>query len=988
MKHLKHHIGFLWLQSVVVAMSLFSLPLFANDFYLNNMTSPQVSDMFRYGNVETSLFTGKLNIAIPIYTLNDPDFDLNIALRYNSEAFKPNKQSGYVGYNWFLEAGGCITREVKNLADEMDRKDATHQIPHQGMLVFTKRHNIDNVKIFNLDTTEVVIPCNNYNHYNLLTCDTTVDYLPDIFHFNFCNHQGSFIIDNDGEAIILNGDFVKVDLSRLVDCESNHNGQKLPVPNPSSQITLTTLDGYTYIFGGDLSSLGYTLNTVCDSETNIPIQDAPTVNTWYLRQIIAPNNRDILFHYKSHLKGFTNDSNYIDYRDPIWSFTEYRDQLIGAPYHGIKDYNQQLRQSITKECILDSIVVKGNQRLTIEFCNRIDSFKLYPYNMCMKNYMLDMIRIKNNESILQTAQLQSEYTHSTSAQGAPYNYWRFLSSVNISGIGKYIMSYDNSNTFPLIGISDDNYKDNISNFGYYTRSHTLGLLSSIIYPTGGTQTLTYTQHEWGTERRFSTDSDAHVRLLSDTSNLHLPLGRGVRIDEIKSYLDNTLIETKSYSYTRKNTSLSSGIYYNTLGVFNQNRPNAVEIIKNAFNYSLIESYIGYSTITETTTYHSTNDTQKVIYSFNTGISSYSSRNDLINRINQTHYSNDSIAAILSGMLVYDGNLIPNGQLLSIDYYKNNLPLRTKQYIYNGISNTTGVIQNSQYPSLGCTDTVVVFADHHIAIARKLFVYPSVLTEEITKDFLTNNQHVYNTRNILHDTKLRNKQEWITNSDGTAYFTKYTYPDELVSPTMSIKNNPYVHLCARNQLNVPLEQVSGYIKDGAEYVLSGKVNEYAVGGMIYMSNTPRGITPFDSIGPLLPTDQYPYLSRNLELQISGEINDYTPLSLNGTHLVYDSRYRSTCNYRFDHNLRLIEITPVNQITTTYTWDGIYPVSQTVGNQTSTYTYVPYVGISSSTDIRGMTTYYEYDMYGRLIEVYQLNNGEKEILNKYVYHTKTE
>ena len=82
------------------------------------------------------------------------------------------------------------------------------------------------------------------------------------------------------------------------------------------------------------------------------------------------------------------------------------------------------------------------------------------------------------------------------------------------------MSYDNSNTFPLIGISDDNYKDNISNFGYYTRSHTLGLLSSIIYPTGGTQTLTYTQHEWGTERRFSTDSDAHVRLLSDTSNLH------------------------------------------------------------------------------------------------------------------------------------------------------------------------------------------------------------------------------------------------------------------------------------------------------------------------------------------------------------------------------------------------------------------------------------------------------------------------------------
>ena len=103
--------------SIITAIPLMA----ADDFYINNMKSPQVSDMFRYGNVETSLFTGKLNLSIPIYQLKDPDFNLNIALRYNSEGFKPRKHSGYVGYNWFLEAGGCITREVRNIPDEYQR---------------------------------------------------------------------------------------------------------------------------------------------------------------------------------------------------------------------------------------------------------------------------------------------------------------------------------------------------------------------------------------------------------------------------------------------------------------------------------------------------------------------------------------------------------------------------------------------------------------------------------------------------------------------------------------------------------------------------------------------------------------------------------------------------------------------------------------------------------------------------------------------------
>lgn len=98
MKHVTHNYMRLIILQSIISLLLFPVELVASDVYVENMTSPQVSDMFRYGNVETSLFTGRLNFAIPIFNLDDPDFNLNIALRYNSEGFKPTKQSGYVGY--------------------------------------------------------------------------------------------------------------------------------------------------------------------------------------------------------------------------------------------------------------------------------------------------------------------------------------------------------------------------------------------------------------------------------------------------------------------------------------------------------------------------------------------------------------------------------------------------------------------------------------------------------------------------------------------------------------------------------------------------------------------------------------------------------------------------------------------------------------------------------------------------------------------------
>lgn len=57
-------------------------------------------------------------------------------------------------------------------------------------------------------------------------------------------------------------------------------------------------------------------------------------------------------------------------------------------------------------------------------------------------------------------------------------------------------------------------------------------------------------------------------------------------------------------------------------------------------------------------------------------------------------------------------------------------------------------------------------------------------------------------------------------------------------------------------------------------------------------------------------------------------------------------------------------------------------------TSIYTYKSSIGITSVTDPSGLTTYYDYDNAGRLIETYILENGVKKILQAHDYHYLTQ
>ena len=938
-------------KTILLLATITAQYIVASDYINYNTPSAHIANMFRYGNVETSLFTGRLNLSIPLYEMDDPDFALNIALRYNAEGFKPRKHSGLVGHDWFLEAGGCITREVRNCPDEVSRPISSGK-HMEGMLKYLRNNVLDKDGIFAFsDTTGIV--CN--NAWNIgQDCSIDVDYLPDIFHFNFCGYKGSFMIDNKGKPVILTGDYLKIDLSELseVDCAYEQSSNQLR-PCSCTTISLTSKDGYKYVFGGDISSVSYTVSLEDDNAGLWASQFPPVINSWYLKKVIAPNDRQIIFHYRQPLLPYG-----LDRRDSLLELNEYNDLFATnnyLQYPGESPNDQHIKFNITKNCVLDSIVISDIQSLKIQFFNKGDIQSLYAhthYNERDRPYMLDSIRIVSNNRILKRIALSYEYQ--SYLYNTPMNdahYWRFLKNVQISGIGTYTLHYNHeAGTYPsLIASTNNGYYQVVDFYGFGKAKPLGGMLNRIDYPTGGWQKFTYERHSYCKERRYIIAGIHDVSMVTnDTTEQNL---YGVRIKKVETYKnDAELVETQHYTYypSHSSTSGSSGIYFNNKLVY-LSIDNACLQVTDINTYSLLDTHIGYAYVEETTKDVNNNVLSKIGYTFDIGAESYSSVNNPdINTRQNPLFNPTGVYAAFSGMLAYNSKLTKVGHLLAKDYYRGNDIIRSELYRYNKIAPTPYHLIPMGRGELGNTDTIVVFSHRAKDIARKLYVCPDVIVQYVTQDYTSNSYPAFINKCYLYDKKLRVKQEYIRDRQNEWLFTKYSYPDEFPYQFFPpIRNVPSIFgalLLLNNQhrINAPLETVSGYEDaNGDDYITAGK---------LYLYRSETLISLYSSIS-------YVYLNRilNLALDKPIPIANYQPLSFYMEDPSYDSRYKTECEYIFNSNLRLIRVAPYGKIPTAYTWNGIYPATKTIGNQICTYSFIPYVGINSVTDARGVTTY---------------------------------
>jgi hypothetical protein len=260
------------------------------------LSTPQVSDFIKYGNLDVNSYNGLLNMEIELEGYNDSDFEIPISLKYISNGFVPTKRPSMLGNNWFLNFGGIITRTIYGSPDDNKGNyngDNPRTYIKDGLLVAIRDGNFKNYSEIKLTNFEMDINKGG-DKTPYVRGDFKYDFEPDIFKFSFGKHSGSFIIGNNGLLVSTCGDGYIIDISGLSIQEYSISG----TPKESS-ITITTPDGYIYKFGGDTTFIEYSI----PNNPNGSIYVRPRfITSWHLKSITSPHKRTVIFSYRSVLQ--------------------------------------------------------------------------------------------------------------------------------------------------------------------------------------------------------------------------------------------------------------------------------------------------------------------------------------------------------------------------------------------------------------------------------------------------------------------------------------------------------------------------------------------------------------------------------------------------------------------------------------------------------------------------------------------------------------
>ena len=228
--------------------------------------SPEASSLLKFTEVPVSLYTGLPNIEIPLFVIESGGVTVPISLSYHARGIKVAEIGSRVGLGWALNAGGMISRQIR---DKPDERNGYLGIGNSNTYTTT----VDSVNFFNSQTKRALTGSyNGEDSYN--------DFVPDQYFFNTgTGLSGKFIYDyNDGEILPQNYSNVKVfGKNHIRDGKGNN---------------------FYFEESGDYDEVthSYIFKEFQDNEP-LPVESSYTANTWHLKGIVTQTGKSILFTY-------------------------------------------------------------------------------------------------------------------------------------------------------------------------------------------------------------------------------------------------------------------------------------------------------------------------------------------------------------------------------------------------------------------------------------------------------------------------------------------------------------------------------------------------------------------------------------------------------------------------------------------------------------------------------------------------------------------
>lgn len=542
--------------------------------------SIQAAEMTKYGKLNPQLYTGKLSLNIPVYVYKDVDFTIPISLAYNYNGLMVNRQPGVAGLGWVLECGGYITREVFGIPDESIGQ-------YHGLVL--PGGTISNLPLNGFDSLFTNIPLSSYPEkiYNIHSPSDvpkmvwllqrngkTIYYesSPDIYHFNFLGRSGSFVRNMDGTFSAFHTNTFDGDYK--IEKISAYLGQAGDI---SSQITITTSDGYKYVFGDitDNNYRNYTERSISSTGSGTKGGDGGEEKTqtisFLLKEIHAPNGRIAYFRYNE--KG--EQSIVKNYSPSLWYYIS-----------SSANYVVNINESQSTISYLSSIGIDGDDGvITFDYSERTGtkcaSYVTTSGLLSMQgweSYLLDSIMTP-----VGITHLDYEYN----SVGSRYP---FLSKIRQDGIGDYSFRYEgtsdrffpaygttakdhwgfynttvistaNQNSISLSDISSlTGYEETLqsrdnSNF----EASSLGIVREMVYPYGGKTVFRWEANDFS-RRVKKMASDMYRPVLGYVQTGEISSAPGARIKSYTNYdAEGVATDSTRFSYNLPDSQVSSGI---------------------------------------------------------------------------------------------------------------------------------------------------------------------------------------------------------------------------------------------------------------------------------------------------------------------------------------------------------------------------------------------------------------------------------------------
>jgi len=987
--------------------------------------SPISQEFAKYITHEVSLYNGTPEISIPLYTINLKGLSIPLNLSYHASGIKFAQDDGDVGVGWVINPGYRISRTVYGYADELTS---------MPLDISTTINNYEQEVSFGSSQAKLArdqflsgfVPQGDFKVAGNLDGEF------DQFVFSTPNNSGGFIISDRINKTVTTTEESNLNIDYKVGQSicSDINGIK------GFQIIDDV--GNKYAFGE------YNTQSQCNTNTETAYFGKNTATAWGLSEIITPLGDQVKLNYvmgtpgkwSDHIRSFTvretnpqNCNITTNTSEPggVVSFdqgysTFFSKEILTPNETIIFNYDPNLGSY--KRLI--NIQVKsstGDILKTIEFFYIQDSHHTFLDHVTiydkthieMETYRFDYYSKNTTETFTSDHYgyyLKTDFPHS-------YFHQEFLDDpIMVSHQDGVYCGITNRN------IGNYGYLDAVSREPNPTLAPDYFSLKKITYPTGG-----YTEYEYEPGRYFEVGMP-NIR------------NAGMRIKKIKSsdlITQESLVRNFTYGNDDNGYGRAEFWTYYTESLFVKEMtemdysfyagPGSAVYAQRIITYSTVmQGDIGtvfsqfgvvkYPCVTEYNSSSIPSKNGKTVYNFNVGFSF---------EVAPLMVSNTVPSAVYNGTPNYVrryrlwdkpqlGQKVSYSQIGGVY-----IPLHKEAYEYEQTSSYfTGlkVVQSATQ-----TPNSVLYIDSY-SMVNSYFDYgkytievgKNVLKRKIESDYLNGNT-IVNEHNYEYSNLLPSK-ETIKRSSGDNYISYTTYPLDYATGTSFIddmKNNRLI--------GYPIEKVDYLDNGSSQNILSGSINQYKTGGKglidsqwnivnssplnlssYKFSNRSTGILPtLGSPTSFLPDnkyaikltyDKYDTKGNILQYHKSDDINTAFLWSYNGLmpvikgdNVTYDILNAAVIAAGATNLETLFSglnniATDAAQQTTWKNFNTALRSNATLANtQVTTYTYSPLIGMTSQTDPNGLTTYYDYDGFGRLKNV---RDKDQNILKNNQYH----